>query len=922
MRIPFSLAAILTLLSWSLSSATLDYYRGNDFAILRPVAESAIDESGNQGDTLAVVLDRPTLLFDPAANSFEQRVILKYRVPDFAAELENRLLHQALLILEYAGQDSLDCPLLLATAVNGGKSEITASDFQASGKGTRLKAGRLASRQKIQFDLTSAFRQATPGGLLTIVLQFPQADQRVELPIVTSPLLELRLAKQIHIMRNGTPRERLVAMLDDANAWSLELLNASEDAKASLSTTTEFTFYGAPALKVDCHNLDSATELVLTPKERLDLGGGFELLELWSWCTQFSYGIGRTIKVCIADETGKEHTRDLAMKLAVRGPFPHICDFRTRGEKFDTTRKYRLKYISVRNFTGAPKDDFFGLGPLIVSPNRKSDLSVLPSADLPISNAPESMAPPVADVMRNAFRLPDGGYRFTAQSASGEVSFLCRPATGTLADFTIECNGECFLPMADGGLRSAHPGSPEKGVTGKLANAEFDEAKGILKLVWQDTANPGSHYTWTVRLVHRSLAIDIAGAHPDYSGVCLGHATGLSAPELVNVPYFWFNGVKNGRFGPAIVHSNGMFFYGGMDFFLSNANDFYSDSRMQDGKATYNGGSNYMCLADLTRLPVRDRVILSASTRLHEVFPHIPTKVIHDTGKARDFYFWGVNWVDESRVKLLRAMGLDHLFFWLFWTKSPADNPIDANVRHAHGDPDRFSYQSGKDAEPSPELFRGIDYRKFAASVRANGNLFGIYTYYTDATPNLFDFDPNALQRNFGYQPGMGCLGSYRLRPDCIPGHQRQMSRSIRQFWGPLDGVYTDVLTIRAFWGGTVDLEPGHPFSGKSHFAASAALAKQELEDNGGLAYSEGHLQWLYAGLTSGSYGSLMTPNPKGPSALPMLPEFTAHCIAPKSILVGMSPGAYQFFARADKKLPHGNFRNEQVRQFYAALVG
>ncbi len=921
----FHFTALLFIFVYSaVIAAKVDYYIGNDFATLIPEVADSLDGSGNFGDGFALILDRPTLIFDPSQNSFDQRLVLKYRMPDFHRELEQRLLHKATVKLVYAGTDEVAIPELAAYVVQGARPMIQASDYHAIEKICSVEAdsAKVAKASVLDIDVTSAFKSASAGDLVTIVLKIVQSPRRVTLPFQENPEIEFTLAQQVHGMRNGAKaRGRTVCAMSDAAMWGLELKGAPEGASAKMVSTTEFTFFGAPGLKVYCDKLNSDSQIILTAKQPIDLGSGFTMLEMWSWGWEFSYAIQRTASVTIMDDSGKEITRNLAMKLGCRGPMCHPCDFRDPFEKFDVTKNYRLKSIAIRNFAGTKEHDYFGLGPISVYPFEKSQMAS-DEFSVKIPAVSTGMIPPVPAESSKVSKDEDGTYIFNVKSSSGEVTYTYKPVNGTLDDITVVCGNETFKPMDGGGIQHHPNGTRPKRVSGTLLQETFDPATQTLALTWSDNYARESVSVWKFQLINRSLVIDITSTNPNGGGIALGALTGMTNPELLSVPYFCFAGLTNGRLGPGVVHSNGIFFYGGHDFYCSDAGDFYTDSRIENGKVLYNGGSTYMLMADLSRHQIKDRIFLTASPVLSEVFPIAPTPDLHDRDKAKNYFFFGVNNANNEQYQQIMDMGLNNLFYWLFWTQAPSDNAVDRLVRKKHGDEVPFSYQQAYDGRPAPELFRDINHKEFIAKVRKDGNLFGMYTYYTDADCNRFNYDPFSLARNVFYQPEMGCLGFCRLKPSCYSKYQKEISDSIKEHWGPLDGVYSDVITIRCFWGGTVDLEPGYPLSGKNHILACAQLAKQELECAAGLVYSEGCYQWLYAGLTSGSYGTIMTTAPKGPSSLPMLPEFNAYRIAPRSTLVGMSPGAHAFQNRGDNPMPHGTFHNEGLRQYYAALYG
>ncbi len=891
------------------------YYPGDEFAQVIPITIGSVDTNNIIVPEARVVYNKRMKVHDPGGNSFEQRVMLEFKISDLKAELENRLIKSILLKSKITDN----------TSAQKGTLEIWGYRETANGKVSRddfdtgKKLGEIAIHDgEFSFDVTDFVASIGEGWAgFRIQMLGNITDTESQDLTFENPRLYINLAKQIFTMRGKSPASPPLSFMDDTSKWNVKMVNGAAKSTVKMETSREITFYGQPVTKIIYSGADKKSEIHISPLKPLPIPNLFSAADLWSWANSFNYANPRKIFLVLGDSKGKEISRPLSHGLNQNGPMEHFVNFEQPWAKFDVGKRYFLKEIVIKDLAAVPQD-FFYLSTLsfymqntnIKLPNIKSDLK--------LPNDPKGMVPPVK-AEGKVEKVGPKKFIFTTSTPGDQVEYIYQPNDGTMDDITIIHNNQTFKPMTGGGLLSAATGAKAI-IKGKMTSLVFNKKNNSVKTTWSSISGKGK-YKITLSLIDKSLVIDISSNDKSAAGFDFGSLAGLQKTKLVEVPYFNSWGKRNGVLGPRIVNSPGTFFFGFIDHYFSNANEIYAQGTIdKNGNALYNGGSYYFPDTKNKRHDLNERIVLTASSEFQEVLPNIPNPVVFDRQKARDTYFSCMVWPDVENIKLLHDVGMEDLFLWVYWWNAANQHwslSYPDLSEPGNGGYDWFIPKSGK---PSPKIWRKMKPRDFVKLVHSLGWKFGLYTYYNDISPTAECFNRDWMALADDNQPRMGCLGFYWVRSAFLPQFQKVIAESIKKEWGTLDGTYVDVSTGRCPWGNEMDMDGNVPDSGRFmiHFRKVAQMLNQEVQDFG-QAWAEGTFPWIYAGLHTGSYGTLFTSNPGGSSAVPMLPEFDLRRIHQKSQLIGMG-SSYHFFFQ--KPVPRGDYHNEFTNQYHAAVLG
>ncbi|MDD3154267.1 MAG: hypothetical protein PHS41_05315 [Victivallaceae bacterium] len=905
------------------------YNPGNDFAVVRPAASGSLDNNNTLLPGTGIAQNRPELNFDPLPNGFEKRAVFLFEIPS-GKELESRLVKQVLFHVKMQSASASaaaqkGCSLFLGDYA--GPAKITPEKFSDGDcAGTLIASGQKLNLDRVfTLDVTSFCPLASRK---MFRIQFAHPDEEMSIDFASAEL-EIRFARQSVAMRDGKkPFGRFVCDFSDPSQWEMKVVNLSGKGTADYSRSHEMSFFGGPSGRVVGNRLDSGSTVLFKAKKPFPMGKNFDNLEIWTCGMRFSYGIRRRISLTIRDTNGKTLTGRPAQNLASQGPYAHIWDFRGHGKAFDPTREYFLEEVKIQDFGGTnPKEDFY-LGPITVHTHRALiRQELLPVAkEIKLPALPSGMAPDVTGKIQ-CRQLPKDTYEWTFEDTKGKVQYTFRPGDGSFDNLLMTTADGSSKPLLGGGVIFAPAGRDEQILSGKCKKIRFQKEHATLEVEFE-SAPDGRKIAWTLKLfpVKNTLAIDVSSGEADrIGGVSLGKFVAPGNLKLLEMPYLVVQGRRNGRIGPRIVNTGKFFFLPLMDFYFSNANDFFSDNRQLSSKEAFaNGGSFYFPDSAGKRHTLRDRVLLCASGRLENVLPEIPNpQLVQNFDELRKLYYVGLNWMEPQFVRKMQSMGMQNLFVWLFWWGTPGFFPGDYKVRAAHGDPaySNFDFCHIRDGAPHPGIFREMTHLQVKQQILDAGYQFGLFSYLTDINPTSKFYDRAWLQRNAAMQPSMGCLSALRIHPWALPLYQKAIAEDIQRHWGKVDGVYSDVITYRPFYGHVVSMEAGTPGCGKADLTPYAQLCKQEL-DSFRNTFSEGYNHWLYAGMHSGSYGQILTANPKGPSVLPLMPLFAVNRYNPKSMLLATTNNLHRFFQRSGKTMPRQDFHNDYVSQCFAAILG
>jgi hypothetical protein len=179
--------------------------------------------------------------------------------------------------------------------------------------------------------------------------------------------------------------------------------------------------------------------------------------------------------------------------------------------------------------------------------------------------------------------------------------------------------------------------------------------------------------TFTIRMMARSLVLDVAAPGGAVAEVRYGRATGLEGPRLVTNPYYVIHGGH-----PAVAVSGPaarpLFLAGHTDWYLSNASIPWAAPGVASNGVSFNGGTRYVPRTDGTRNACFDRLFLTLSTRYEEMLPVVANPVSpwkHVTGTrvwrahgASNREHDAAHWRNVHRHGMTQVVVTDHETGW------------------------------------------------------------------------------------------------------------------------------------------------------------------------------------------------------------------------------------------------------------------
>jgi len=650
---------------------------------------------------------------------------------------------------------------------------------------------------------------------------------------------------------------------EDLQGWTLELYDG---AQGELRRSREQQMWGGYVCRTLYSGTNPKSRVIARPPKAVLIPGEFDSIDLWGYGNRWDWIADKTtppaeVSVLVVDARGKEFKIQLA---DIQWKQWWLIHRRIPAEILkQLVLPARFSGVEVAKATNKDSRYFFcdslafyqeAVAPLHFDPQPKRNLEPYRGQITGTNTGPGSLPFPVRqetilptnfekdfrvearETGRNQFQL-----RYEGRDAT--VVYAYEPVKGDLGEITARVNdGPAFKPAAAGGIRFVD--TPQ----GRVAAGELVEA-GVADGVVHARFRLGSHLVdYELRLWQKSLVLDAwcpGGAATELS---FGRVSGVSAPKLITVPYITYSSSN-----PRVLMSGGeakpVFTSVWFDWYRSNASEpyFLADPKVMSDGAAINGGMRYLAKTDGSRNDLYERIFVTTSPVYEETLPTIanPPSLRQEEGKR---VLWTVAGEfetfpkDYERCRRIRSYGLDKVMqhsHEITWR-----NEGDSNTMKLHAAP-----QKGGDA-------------KLAWYVKAQndlGWLQGVYTNYCDFNPVNTNWNPDHVQRMPDGEWRRAWPRNYALKPAKAVEFDEYYARRIKEKFG-VRMSYTDVHTAVGPWQ-FCDYDARVPGAGT--FAATFYAYGQLLRNDQrvyGPTQSEGTYQWLYAGLTSGSYGWVYTP--------------------------------------------------------------
>ncbi|NQT85376.1 hypothetical protein HQ560_01340 [bacterium] len=669
-----------------------------------------------------------------------------------------------------------------------------------------------------------------------------------------------------------TPAHKELVDFEDLSGWTVA---AFRGAKAALVRSREERMFGTYTAKVTYSGETAASAFELRPPKPIPIPGGPGAVQLWmrgnNWGWDPKPATARTsVTVIVRDAKGKQtgiplgqvnfdywslmHRRFVPLDLLSR--LAHDFD----GEIWP------LEFVAIR-VSGCsdpkPAKLFFDslqfytfytpvLADIFSDKKKTPPEPKLPPEKMPWPTTPETITPTPKEKVANSVDKRGKTFIFEAKGERDVIRWLYTPKTGLLDDLWVEVNGKRFQPCVGGGPdfelwdTACRPGAP--GTTTKLFKAaqKGDTVTCDWHLEHKDGGRVG--FIYALRPRGKSLQItfmesyirmvsDDSEPEMDRSATTafrIGRTRGTPDAELFRVPYLTLGN------GPHLLHWDGVFLSAMLDPYNSDASTlFVEHGNPAPGEYILNGGSRYLPKTDGMRNHARERLILTVSTDVQEVLPHIPHPQSKTAHLAANAVWRNIGQPNRDLLKRLKARGVENFICPLH----------EIGWRDAG---ESFTFR----LECAPRI-GDAEMKAYGDYVKSLGYRFGLYSNYTDFAPVNGNWRENRVCLQSDGNWTRAWPRCYAPKPTYAWQAQAELAPKIAAKFGA-NTCYSDVHTSVFPWQRT-DYDADAPGAGmfRTTWDCYAHILWNESKAYGGPVFSEGACQWLYAGISDGNYGQM-----------------------------------------------------------------
>ena len=664
-----------------------------------------------------------------------------------------------------------------------------------------------------------------------------------------------------------------VCRLASADGWTAEGSNA----EAKISATGEHILFDDTSLRLDYRATGRDPTIRLCPSKPVRVPDGFDTATLWVYGNNIwgKVGGGNTNAVpslkIVAEFTGADG-KPFELSL---GSEKHRGWFLMTGVVTDGTRQAAapsgLRFTGFR-ITGGTNRDFNSIcltsfavfadpkRPLELKPRPRRGVRLFPDAPqglnvgegkLPFPNTPRTVLPP-------------------SRTLSGKLEFRLPKDPLVWDDLAFRYAGSDWVRLAVGGGLF-----PKGGVAGAKVTFHRDGNSLVCDIV---RPGPGVE---SVRFGAMDLPKGgVSCGWPFYTG---RYASGWDCPAIPEE--------LSGRIRPKTA----VFKLGGrrlvvaatFDWTQSNASSPIGWKGDPDGQVRLNGGVMYLPKTDGVRNGCFERFVWTFGEKVEDVLPTIPNPPspyrretaagswtsCHAFNREADAAYWRA----VKKAGLSHVIITDHESGW-----RDGDESFTLRTRTAP--------KKGGDASQ-------LRYARIL--IDELGFRYGPYNNFTDYAPVNAHWSLDCASRYPNGSLGDAWYRCYKPKPTWAVGMCEKLTPQIQGKFG-FNTAYCDVHTCVTPWNRT-DYDarsPGAATFAQTFYAYGEIMLIQKANWKGPV-YSEGNVQWLYAGLTDGNYGQ---DEEYDFGAEPWLVDFDLRRIHPLENTFGIG-APYMFYRRTNGRL-------------------
>ena len=654
---------------------------------------------------------------------------------------------------------------------------------------------------------------------------------------------------------------RTLVDFEDLAGWKLELYGG---AAGELHRTREQQMWGQYVARILYSNTSPKARVIARPPKPIAIPGRFDSIDIWGYADRRRQRTGpgtpTHIAILVRDAREREHRIHLndvewmhwwlvhrRVPVAIRGEIAWPARFSGIEIEMDTPNPqpryfycdslaFYLEELKPLALKPQPRRNLKPFRGQIAGLNTGAGTLPFPTRETTIlpANFEKEFQTAVRQLAKNHFQL-------TYKGRDAAVTYDYQPATGNLSELTARVDGgEPYRVMENGTVLFGDGGDGRTPPPGELVSATYSGESIRAKFRYGTRT-----VDYELRLWGKSVVLDV-WCDGEAAGLSFGRVAGVKNPKLILIPYLTY-GVSNPRVLMSGSESKPVFTSVWWDWYRTNASEPYYDRELKvtaDG-AAINGGLRYIARTDGRRNNLYERIFVTVSPVYEETLPTIanPPSLRQQEGKE---VVWTVTapstfQSDHERSRRVRSYGLDKIMqhsHEVTWR-----DHADSFTMRIHAAP-----QKGGD-----EMLKW-----YIRAQRGLGWTQGVYTNYCDFAPVNTNWNPDFVQRTPDGEWRRAWWRNYALKPSKAVELDEYYARRIKERYGTVMS-YTDVHTAVAPWR-YCDFDARVPGAG-TMAATFYAYGQLLLNDQRvyGPTQSEGTYQWLYAGLTSGSYGWVYT---------------------------------------------------------------
>lgn len=655
---------------------------------------------------------------------------------------------------------------------------------------------------------------------------------------------------------------------ENLDGWTVECVSAA----ATLTRSREQQLWGQYVAKLVYRGTGPKAAVTLRPPKPIAVSWPFDCLNLWAYGNNWAWVPDRTtpqveIAALLRGKSGQSlriplgrvnwqewwvmHRKLSKEQLELLGGGAVLEGIQVSGGRNKDDRVLYFDNLACYQEKLAPltyeKRPLRGIQPF---PGQTTGTNTGPGK-LPFPTREETILP---DNLTSEFttQLEQQGdtFIFHYRGKDGHLAYRYRPATGTLGDVTVQWDGrgERFQPMAGGGLRFWSEKTKTDVPADKIEPSGCRHEGDTVVSTWRCTfgrntaeGRQTAEVVYTLRLMQKSLVIDVKCPGGMVSEFQIGRAVGVENPRLVTLPY-----LTGGQQRPAVLVTGPadkpLFTFAIVDHCRSNASQLWFVNAIAKDGVAYNGGSRYQPKTDGRRNDCFERLFLTVSPRFEEVLPNIPnprSPWMHVAGErlwrahgASNREHDYARWKEVARYGMTKIVITDHETGWRDGGES-------------------FTFRT----KAAPGRGGDASQADYSRKIRALGFRYGIYNNYTDYAPVNEFWNEDWVSRLPDGQWRTAWARCYNPKPSRAVEMEAKLAPVIQQKF-QLDTAYCDVHTAVTPWA-YCDFDARVPGAGTfaATFYAYGEIMLHQKKTWNGPVYSEGNNHWYYCGLTDGNYG-------------------------------------------------------------------